>query len=235
MEVIKVQSPNIPKYTNFEEKNYLRDHFHISRSFSTKEDEVLSLFVKNLSVADLLMGVYLVAIGINDVSFADKYLESALGWMYSWKCTVIGVLAMISSELSVLILTIVAIERYRSITFNSRLVTVTSARLLMAAAWTVSLFLAVYPLIHDYTSREEDDDNSDSEPVLTNGSIKSDQLSEGRGHSDDDQVTGYYGSNGLCFPLHIDDPFAPGWKYSAFIFLGVNFMAVISMLILYSR
>lgn len=221
-------------------KNHLRDHYYISRSFSTKEDEVLSLFVKNLSVADLLMGFYLVAIGINDVSFADKYLESALGWMYSWKCTVIGLLAMISSELSVLILTIVAIERYRSITFNSRLVTVTSARLLMVAAWTVSLFLAVYPLIHDYASREEDDENSDSQlsltnGSLTNGSIKRDQSNKGRGHSDDDQVTGYYGSNGLCFPLHIDDPFAPGWKYSAFIFLGVNFMAVISMLILYSR
>lgn len=181
------------------------------------------------------MGVYLVAIGIKDVSFADKYLESALGWMYSWKCSMIGILAMISSELSVLILTIVAIERYRSITFNSRLVTVTSARLLMAAAWTVSLLLALFPLIHDYTSRGEDDENSDSERLLIDDSVKSDQLNEGRSHSDDDRVTGYYGSNGLCFPLHIDDPFAPGWKYSAFIFLGVNFTAVISMLFLYSR
>lgn len=169
------------------------------------------------------MGVYLLAIGINDVTFADKYLESALGWMYSWKCTVIGVLAMISSELSVLILTIVAIERYRSITFNSRLVTVTSARVLMALAWLVSFTLAVFPLIHGNSSG---DDNSDE---YENGSTN------GHRSSYSNEVTGYYGSNGLCFPLHIDDPYAPGWKYSAFIFLGINLMAVVSMLILYTR
>lgn len=36
--------------------------------------------------------------------------------------------------------------------------------------------------------------------------------------------TRYYGVNGLCFPLHIDDPFFIGWQYSAFIFLGLNFV-----------
>ncbi|KDR22887.1 Relaxin receptor 2 [Zootermopsis nevadensis] len=35
--------------------------------------------------------------------------------------------------------------------------------------------------------------------------------------------TRFYGTNGMCFPLHIDDPFFMGWQYSAFIFLGVNF------------
>jgi len=34
--------------------------------------------------------------------------------------------------------------------------------------------------------------------------------------------THYYGSSGLCFPLHISEPFSLGWQYSAFIFLGVN-------------
>jgi hypothetical protein len=36
-------------------------------------------------------------------------------------------------------------------------------------------------------------------------------------------TTRFYGTNGMCFPLHIDDPFFMGWQYSAFIFLGVNF------------
>jgi len=35
--------------------------------------------------------------------------------------------------------------------------------------------------------------------------------------------TRFYGTNGMCFPLHIDDPFFVGWQYSAFIFLGLNF------------
>lgn len=37
---------------------------------------------------------------------------------------------------------------------------------------------------------------------------------------------GFYSSNGLCFPLHIDDPFLVGWQYSAFVFFGINFSAV---------
>lgn len=36
----------------------------------------------------------------------------------------------------------------------------------------------------------------------------------------------FYASNGLCFPLHIDDPYMAGWQYSTFIFLGINFPAV---------
>ena len=34
--------------------------------------------------------------------------------------------------------------------------------------------------------------------------------------------TRFYGTNGMCFPLHIDDPYLTGWEYSAFIFLGIN-------------
>ena len=32
----------------------------------------------------------------------------------------------------------------------------------------------------------------------------------------------FYGINGICFPLHVQRPDFVGWKYSAFIFLGVN-------------
>ncbi|XP_014668844.1 PREDICTED: relaxin receptor 2-like [Priapulus caudatus] len=35
----------------------------------------------------------------------------------------------------------------------------------------------------------------------------------------------FYGSNGICLPLHIHDPYMVGWQYSAFVFLGVNFVA----------
>ncbi|XP_060516209.1 relaxin receptor 2-like [Cylas formicarius] len=34
--------------------------------------------------------------------------------------------------------------------------------------------------------------------------------------------TKFYGLNGLCFPLHIDDPYIIGWQYSALIFFGIN-------------
>lgn len=48
------------------------------------------------------------------------------------------------------------------------------------------------------------------------------------GHSNE-----FYGSNGMCFPLHIDDPFILGWEYSAFLFLGINFLSVLIIIIVY--
>ncbi len=36
----------------------------------------------------------------------------------------------------------------------------------------------------------------------------------------------FYGSNGVCFPLHIQSPFMPGWQWSAVIFLGFNVIAL---------
>ena len=36
------------------------------------------------------------------------------------------------------------------------------------------------------------------------------------------EVGQHHGSNGLCFPLHMNEPDAVGWKYSAFLYIGVN-------------
>ncbi|XP_076379565.1 leucine-rich repeat-containing G protein-coupled receptor 3 isoform X2 [Megalopta genalis] len=41
--------------------------------------------------------------------------------------------------------------------------------------------------------------------------------------------TKFYGVNGMCFPLHIDDPYSIGWEYSAFIFLGLNLTGLITI------
>ncbi|KAG8307045.1 G-protein coupled receptor activity protein [Homalodisca vitripennis] len=46
--------------------------------------------------------------------------------------------------------------------------------------------------------------------------------------------TRFYGTNGLCFPLHIDIPYLMGWQYSAFVFLGINTTAMVLMGIVYS-
>uniref|UniRef100_T1IP50 G-protein coupled receptors family 1 profile domain-containing protein n=1 Tax=Strigamia maritima TaxID=126957 RepID=T1IP50_STRMM len=39
---------------------------------------------------------------------------------------------------------------------------------------------------------------------------------------------------GMCFPLHIDDPFLLGWEYSAFIFLGLNGVGVLVISTVYT-
>lgn len=44
----------------------------------------------------------------------------------------------------------------------------------------------------------------------------------------------FYGTNGMCFPLHVHDPFAPGWQYSAFVFIGVNSVAMVTIMCCYA-
>lgn len=59
------------------------------------------------------MGVYLLIVGTLDVAFRDEYNRHARQWMTSWRCTAVGLLAMMSCEVSVLILSLITIERYR--------------------------------------------------------------------------------------------------------------------------
>jgi hypothetical protein len=42
-----------------------------------------------------------------------------------------------------------------------------------------------------------------------------------------DNVTGnFYGNNGLCLPLYLDEPYLNGWWYSSLLFFGVFFISV---------
>ncbi|XP_029836931.1 relaxin receptor 1 [Ixodes scapularis] len=167
------------------------------RFLAKKEDRVLSLFIKNLSMADLLMGIYLVTVGSLDVAFRDEYNKHAHQWMSSWFCTLCGLVAMVSCEVSVLILSLITIERYCCIKTNVRAVTVNAARYFLAVVWLAGLVLALFPVLRWPSERA------------------------------------FYSSNGLCFPLHIDDPFMLGWEYSAFVFLGINFFAMVLVMGLY--
>lgn len=173
------------------------------RSISPHEDRTLSLFIKNLSIADLMMGIYLSTIGWQDWKFQNNFRNNAIEWMSSWKCSAIGFLAILSSELSVFILTIITIERYRSIMSINRFEEEAQkrrARLYVALAWFFSFLIAFYPLF-EWLNRNSD----------------------------------YYATNGLCLPLHIDQPFTQGWQYSAFVYLGVNFSAVMVIIALYAH
>ncbi|XP_037933267.1 G-protein coupled receptor GRL101-like [Teleopsis dalmanni] len=45
----------------------------------------------------------------------------------------------------------------------------------------------------------------------------------------------FYGTNGVCLSLHIHDPYAKGWEYSAILFICINTCSLIFILISYVR
>ncbi|KYN28426.1 Relaxin receptor 1 [Trachymyrmex cornetzi] len=157
------------------------------------ENRVLSIIIRNLAVSDMLMGIYLFIIAIEDARFRDNYKEEASIWMSSWPCILLGALAMTSSEVSMLILSFMSVERFILIAAPLKChhaMTSQAAASSMIVIWIGGLIIALAPVIHWRSS------------------------------------TKFYGVNGMCFPLHIDDPYLIGWEYSAFIFLGLNLIGL---------
>uniref|UniRef100_A0A0P4W6Y3 G-protein coupled receptors family 1 profile domain-containing protein n=1 Tax=Scylla olivacea TaxID=85551 RepID=A0A0P4W6Y3_SCYOL len=160
------------------------------RAISRKDNKILKLFVKNLAAADLLMGVYLVVIGVQDAMTRGSFNSHALQWADSYTCILAGVLAMVSSETSVFILSFMSLERYLYISeaLDGRTLSLRGARLCLAIIWLTSISLAFFPILW---------------------------------------IRSFYGNNSVCFPLYINEPYLAGWQYSAFIFLGLNFVSMV--------
>ena len=102
------------------------------------------IFVINLGVADLLMGVYLAIIALADVLYHGKYALYDYNWRNSRICQTAGVLVTTSSLTSVLFISLITIERYLAIRYpygEVRLSKLT-VTLTVAAAWLFGLTTA---------------------------------------------------------------------------------------------
>ena len=92
----------------------------IYRIFSDKWQGALSanhLLIMNLAVADLLMGVYLVMLGVGELKISGKFCQLKASWCSSTLCSTMGTLVLLSSETSVLIMVLLTSLRLFSV-FN---------------------------------------------------------------------------------------------------------------------
>uniref|UniRef100_A0A131YI75 Relaxin family peptide receptor 2 n=1 Tax=Rhipicephalus appendiculatus TaxID=34631 RepID=A0A131YI75_RHIAP len=164
----------------------------VGRLVLREPNAVHSFYIKNLALADLIMGVYLFVIASHDVAFRGEYIRHDYRWRRSVGCSVSGFLSTVSSEASVFTLTVITVDRFASIVYPLSLKrrTFRFAWICMLCVWLVTLLLAAVPMMRpDYYGEE------------------------------------FYGSNGVCLPLHIHDPDSKGWEYSAFVFCIVNSVA----------
>lgn len=100
------------------------------------------------SGADGLMGIYLFVIGAFDLKYSGEYNRHAQSWMASVPCQLVGSLAMLSSEVSVLLLTYMTLEKYLSIVFpfSYRRAGRKQTASVLAAIWLLGLSLSIVPL-----------------------------------------------------------------------------------------
>lgn len=164
----------------------------VGRLVLREPNAVHSFYIKNLALADLLMGVYLFVIASHDVMFRGEYIRHDFRWRHSVGCSASGLLSTVSSEASVFTLTVITVDRFASIVYplSIKRRTLRFAWFCMAAVWLLTLLMAAVPMMRpDYYGED------------------------------------FYGSNGVCLPLHIHDPDSRGWEYSAFVFCTVNSVA----------
>uniref|UniRef100_A0A671SM47 Relaxin family peptide receptor 1 n=1 Tax=Sinocyclocheilus anshuiensis TaxID=1608454 RepID=A0A671SM47_9TELE len=170
------------------------------RSYIRSENKLHAMCIISLCCADGLMGVYLFMIGAYDLKFRGEYNRHAQAWMDSVPCQVIGSLAMLSTEVSVLLLTYLTLEKYICIVYPFRYLTPGRRRTvtILAVIWLLGFVIAFLPLV--------------CKGVFRN----------------------FYGTNGVCFPLHSEQPETLGAQiYSIVIFLGLNLVAFLIIVLSY--
>ncbi|MBN3273955.1 RXFP2 protein, partial [Polyodon spathula] len=93
------------------------------------------------------MGVYLFFIGAFDIKYYGEYNRHAQNWMESTQCQLIGSLAMLSTEISVMLLTYMTLEKYLCIVFpfNNYRAGKKQTLSTLIAIWVLGFIIAVIP------------------------------------------------------------------------------------------
>ncbi|XP_031561610.1 uncharacterized protein LOC116297509 isoform X2 [Actinia tenebrosa] len=177
----------------------------ILRSVFKEDNKVHSFLLTNLAVADFLMGVYMLILAIKDVTFQGEYFKHDFTWRTGKTCKLAGALSLLSSEASVLLLTLITADRFKSIVFPFRFgkLRMKGACFIVALIWTIGILLSVIPLLdvsyfHDESRR-----------------------------------VGYYGRSALCLPLQLTRDKLAGWEYSVIIFIVLNLISFTFILVAY--
>ncbi|CAG5122918.1 unnamed protein product, partial [Candidula unifasciata] len=119
------------------------------RARDVRGRKVHSFLITNLAIGDFLMGVYLMVIAVVDSYYRGVYMLHDQVWRSSYLCRFAGFISTFSSELSVLTLTIITLDRLVCILFPLRLtrLSVRDATVAMVVVWLLVLLISVVPLL----------------------------------------------------------------------------------------
>ncbi|XP_053374810.1 G-protein coupled receptor GRL101-like [Mercenaria mercenaria] len=108
------------------------------------------IFVTNLAIADLFMGVYMLMIAVADKIFRNRYIEVDEYWRNSVWCQLAGVISTVSSEASVLFMCLITIDRILVIKypFGQLRFNVKSATCAAIATWIFVLIISLLPVLY---------------------------------------------------------------------------------------
>lgn len=117
------------------------------------ETRSVGMVIRNLALSDCLMGVYVGIVAFKDMLSRDNYLHFSSQWI-SLPCTVMGAIAVVSAEVSLLILAFMSIERFLLISnpFGSKTLNEKNIYMSLYVIWLFGICIAVYPIIFYHSS-----------------------------------------------------------------------------------
>lgn len=112
-----------------------------------EENIAQSIMLIHLAVSDGLMGVYLIIIGWKDAMWAGKYYLHDFNWRMSLSCQISGAIAVLSSEVSMMLLSLISADRLKNIVFpfNVNGLTNKATHTLCFAIWIIGFIIAFLP------------------------------------------------------------------------------------------
>lgn len=118
------------------------------RTRDLRNGKVHSFLITNLAIGDFMMGVYMMIIAVVDSYYRGKYILYDRFWRESDLCRFAGFISTFSSELSVLTLTVITLDRLICIIFplHLRRLKLRDAFYVMLFVWTLVLAISAVPL-----------------------------------------------------------------------------------------
>jgi len=109
-----------------------------------KTEEAQKYLLVTLAVADLLMGLYLAPLAYIDLSYSSTFYMIVSEWTGGVTCSILSLVNFLSSEVSLLILSILSLARVASIQKIGRMRGIKSIiKVVCGAVWTLTSFLGV--------------------------------------------------------------------------------------------
>jgi len=213
------------------------------------------VIILNISIADFIMGVYLMTIACYSAAFSEIYGSVDIEWRSSLKCSIIGSLAVISSEASCFLMVVLSAFRLISVTktVDSLTASLYPWKFCIIIAWLLSFFLSFAPtfnlatryFLHSFSYSSGFHNGTLLAPRLTSFACRIAALSNKTipfngdefqsakmfvksSLSDNKNVAffGYYGETSVCMPRFYVAHGESSWEYTIFI-ITINFLSFI--------
>ena len=108
------------------------------------------VIILNISSADFIMGVYLLTLAVFNEIFSEYYSDVDYEWRSSPRCSIIGSLAVISSEASCFLMVVLTSFRIYNICkpMASLSLSLLPWGVCIGASWLVAITIAILPIVH---------------------------------------------------------------------------------------